>query len=112
VLPWQGQIKELDVLGLDVDDLAEHTDVETTPGDGRDAVDVRRVTVEVWHRSIHRGLPTTQPDSAGCRTPGGAEGMRVRVLGAVGIATADGDPPLARWPRVRRLLAVLLVHQG
>jgi hypothetical protein len=23
VLPWQGQIKELDVLGLDVDDLAE-----------------------------------------------------------------------------------------
>ena len=48
----------------------------------------------------------------GCRTPGGAEGMRVRVLGAVEIATAEGDPPLARWPRVRRLLAVLLVHQG
>ena len=38
--------------------------------------------------------------------------MRVRVLGAVEIATAEGDPPLARWPRVRRLLAVLLVHQG
>ena len=30
MLPWQGQIKELDVLGLNVDDLAEHTDVETT----------------------------------------------------------------------------------
>ena len=38
--------------------------------------------------------------------------MRVRVLGAVELAATNGEPTLARWPRVRKLLAVLLVHAG
>jgi predicted ATPase/DNA-binding SARP family transcriptional activator len=38
--------------------------------------------------------------------------VRVRVLGAVELDSASGGPVLRRWPRVRRLLAVLLVHAG
>ena len=38
--------------------------------------------------------------------------VRIRVLGAVELDTADGEPTLGRWPRVRRLFAMLLVHAG
>jgi DNA-binding SARP family transcriptional activator len=38
--------------------------------------------------------------------------VRIRVLGAVELDGAGGEPILHRWPRLRRLFAVLLVHAG
>lgn len=34
------------------------------------------------------------------------------MLGAVELDTASGQPTLHRWPRIRRLFAVLLAHAG
>jgi hypothetical protein len=38
--------------------------------------------------------------------------VRMRVLGTVELDTATGEPALHRWPRIRRLFAVLLTHAG
>ena len=39
VLPWQSRMNELDVLGVDVDELAEHTDIDTTTETVRSRLD-------------------------------------------------------------------------
>ena len=53
------------------------------------------MTVEVWHRSIHRGLPTTQPDSAGA---GPLEGLRAC---GCGFSAPWRSPPRKATPRWR-----------